>query len=327
MAYAFCLQEARDTLLVLASYTVQQTIAGDFQRTYPISIYQEAGHRELAGLTSWLSFFLVQTRTGKIFAETHFHMTEQRAVARPAAPFAGIAFDPHLPVAALQQFIAEVEAQLRQRGCNAVTILHPPAPYQKNGDLVLSLLHDVGYNRMRQELVSVISVDKNDLSTRLTAWEQRKLTQARMAGLQTVRLPLDRLPDVYEFLQTCRAERGYTLSMTKAQVLELAAAFPQAIRLYAATQNNNWVAAVLAIQDHTEVLYTFYYGHLAEKNNLSPVVLLIHYVYSDCQAIGLKYLNLGTSTLHGVTNIPLLQFKLQLVATPLQRVTLTKTLS
>jgi hypothetical protein len=327
MAYAFCLQEARDTLLVLASYAVQETISGEFQRTYPVSIYQEARHRELAGLGSWQSFFLVQIRTLKIFAEAHFHISEQGAVARPAAPFAGIAFYPNLPLAALQQFITEVDVQLRQRGCSAVTMLHPPAPYQKNGDLVLSLLHDAGYTRLGQELVAVISVDNEDLSTRLTAWEQRKLTQARKAGLQGVKLSLDHLSDVYEFLQQCRDERGYTLSMTKAQILELAAAFPEAIRLYAATQNNQWVAAVLAIQDHTEVLYTFYYGHLAAKNNLSPVVFLIHYVYFDCQATELKYLNLGTSTLHGVTNIPLLQFKLQLGATPLQKVIVTKTLS
>jgi hypothetical protein len=310
----------------LAPYTLQAHVSPDFQRTYPVAIYQQGDHRGLTDGAQWQSFFYTRADAKKIFAEVHFTIVDGHAVSRPGAPFGSIAFDASLPVAALQRFIAAVDNQLIQLGCHAVTLVHPPAPYQRHTDLLLTLLQEAKYGATA-ELASVLSITQGGFGTGLNAWENRKLAQAREAGLHCSKLSNERVGEVYDFLHHCRAERGYSLSLTREQTLHLADASPNAIQLFIATQNNEWVAAVLAIQDHPEIVYTFYYGHAAAADKLSPMVLLMEFVYESCQAAGMHYLNLGTSTLQGTTNVPLLQFKLHLGAMPMQKVTLTKRLS
>lgn len=304
-------------------FSLHHDFPSGYQQSHPVTIYQEARHRELAA-TTWKSFYLVRTDVKKVLADVHFRISRDQAVSRPAAPFGGISFDPRLPLEEIQKFIKEMHESLRALRCSAVTLVQPPAAYQPSADLLLALLHDEGYARIATEICSFLEITSSRLRDRFHEWEFRKLIQAERAGVTCVKLPGDRLSDVYRFLSACREERGYQLSMTEAQVLQLADAFPEAIQLYAAIKDGQWCAAVLGLQDNPSVLYTFYYGHTAATDSLSPMVLLLEFVYGDCQSRDLYAINLGTSTLNSATNVPLLQFKLQLGATPVQKVTLTK---
>lgn len=310
----------------MALYSLHHELPTGYLRNYPVAIYQESRHRQLAALPKWQSFFLIRSDIKRVLAEVHFCIRGTHAHARPAAPFGGISFDPELPLTEIKKFISGVSESLQELGCTSITLVHPPAPYQRSGDLVLALLHDDGFNRTTTELCAVLQIVPGSFRDGLHDWELRKLQQAERKGVMCQKLPDERLADVYRFLATCRAERGTALSMTETQILELASACPEAVQLYVAINEGQWCAAVLGLQDHPEVLYTFYYGHSAATDALSPMVLLLDFVYTDCQERGVCAINLGTSTLNGTTNLPLLQFKLQLGAVPMQKVTLTKTL-
>lgn len=310
----------------MARYVFQHTHAPEELRSYPVPIYQRAPHRALAGDDPWTSIFLIDRNQNTIRAEVHFRISEHRAHSRPGAPFGSISFDAALPVAVLQEFIREVECSLRKAGCHTITLVHPPAPYQRHQDVLHALLHDAGFRQAATEVAPILPVNEAPFRANLASGETGKLTRAKKAGLRCTRLAIDECEVVFHFLLRCREERGQRLSLTVAQVLALAAAFPDAIRLYAAELDSRRCAAVLALQDHPGILYTFYYGHTSATSVLSPMVSLLEFVYADCQAQGFHFLNLGTATINQATSAPLLQFKLRLGATPFQKVTFIKTI-
>lgn len=309
----------------MVRYSFQHHVPPDYERSYPVPLYQEARHRALTAAT-WTSFFLVRADLKKIFAEVHFLISGDQALSRPAAPFGAISFDGTLPLAELQRFIQAMERALQDLACRTITLVHPPTPYQQHADVMLALLQDAGYRQTATELAALIPVTEAPFDSRLHAWESRKLRQAKQAAMRCGRIPNDQGAQVYRFLQRCREERSQKLSMTEEQILELIRCCPDAIRLYTAEQENSLAAAVLAVHDHPDILYTFYYGHAAALDEISPVVRLMEHVYADCAASGISLLNLGTSTVNGATYLPLLQFKLHLGAIPARKVTVTKTI-
>lgn len=219
-----------------------------------------------------------------------------------------------------------MDATLGDLGCRTISLAMPPALYQPNTEVMLALLHDAGYRQTATELAAFIPVTEAPFDSRLHAWESRKLRQANQAALRCGRIPIDQGAQAYRFLERCREERSQKLSMTEEQILELIRCCPDAIRLYTAEQENSLAAAVLAVHDHPDILYTFYYGHAAALDEISPVVRLMEHVYADCAASGISFLNLGTSTVNGATYLPLLQFKLHLGAIPARKETVTKTI-
>jgi len=117
------------------------------------------------------------------------------------------------------------------------------------------------------------------------------------------------LPQVYSTLAQNRESKGHTMSMTLAQLYEMANKLPDSLELFACKTNDVIVASAICVRLDPKKLYIFYWGDLPGQSQFSPVVPLAAYIYSHCQTQGISLLDAGTSTIDPEPNHGLLQFK------------------
>ncbi|MFM7856608.1 MAG: hypothetical protein ACKO96_32970, partial [Flammeovirgaceae bacterium] len=103
-------------------------------------------------------------------------------------------------------------------------------------------------------------------------------------------------------------------SLTLPQLQNLSNSISKKIQLYGVSNQNQWVAVAIVLQEAKNSWYTFYYGHLSTFDKQSPVVFLMEQLYQLAVDKGVRWINLGTSMLGGTINQPLLHFKTSLGA-------------
>lgn len=70
--------------------------------------------------------------------------------------------------------------------------------------------------------------------------------------------------------------------MSYGEVEQLYLHFPEAIHLFAVYDKSRIAAAALCVVVNPEVLYAFYYDHHRDYDRVSPVVLLMEFIYRWC---------------------------------------------
>jgi hypothetical protein len=125
-------------------------------------------------------------------------------------------------------------------------------------------------------------------------------------------LSMEMLEEVYSFIQSCRHERGMSLSMTVTQLRDTIKNCNDDFFLFGIFQNTKLIAASVSLKVSHRILYDFYHAHAKSVDQLSPVVILLKGMYEFCQQNGFKVLDLGTSTVDHQINFGLLNFKTQI---------------
>ena len=115
--------------------------------------------------------------------------------------------------------------------------------------------------------------------------------------------------------------------MSYAQMKTVCDNFPEDFKLFGVYDNNALAAASISIMINKSILYNFYSAHAKQYDALSPVVRLMEGIYEHCQSDKIKIIDLGTSALNGRPNFGLLDFKLNLGASPSEKFTFEKILS
>lgn len=271
----------------------------------------------------WHTFYIRSDR----FVEgiVHFNVKECEAKSPFRSPFGSFLFSDAIGQATLHEFIRFCESKLKDQNVTNIYLKHQPELYapEKNLDAEIAL-QAAGYKIRSAETSAIISVTGKSFESGLHRSEKKRLRKCREAELKFEVLPSGQLQKIYTFLEACRAEKGYTVSMSFAEIEKLANTFPERILLTAVTDKNQLVAANISIRVYENVLYNFYHDHNPDYDHISPVVLLNEGLYKFCQNEKIRLLDLGTSNLNGTLNESLLTFKLHLGAQPSRKLTFTK---
>lgn len=293
---------------------------------YEPSLFHLPKHLAL-GSDSVQSFFIAHPKRQVCCGEVHFHIDGNKAISRLRAPFGSFLFDQRLPAEVINAFVVYCEQELRENKTEEMILVHAPAAcYAAQYGLLHPVLFANGFSLLKAEVSALLDISSAGFTASLHDWENRKLRQAKRAGLRAEHLPLPELHSIYDFLAACRQRKGYKLSMNYEEVRHLTTVFPEAIHLFAVFDDKTITAAALCVKVNANVLYAFYYDHHADYDPVSPVVLLIEFVYAWCAARNIRYIDLGTSARNRSINFPLLNFKLRLGARPSPKYTFHKIL-
>jgi hypothetical protein len=264
---------------------------------------------------------------GKCQAFIWVNCSNSTAQSPVKAPFGGFEVISSVPVESIYQLISFTENHIMQCGVTSFEIRMPPLAYsQESYTLLNTFLLNRGFHISNAEISSIITVSRRPFESIITSWELRKLNQCRKAGLTFHKLKTTQLSIIYHFIQDCRQQKGYSLSMSCEEIVALSQTFPKNLKLYSVQQNNTIAAACIAILVNKKILYTFYYDHSKNFQHVSPVVLLVDGIYKDSKRQGIELIDLGTSSVNGQPNFPLLNFKLQLGALPSMKFSFYKNL-
>ncbi len=292
---------------------------------YEQSLFHLPAHLALQSPAGWHSFYMGDERNRAVVGEVHFFVDGPYATSPLKAPFGSFLFSDSLPPEVLFDFLLVTEEELKKLGAKKITLIHAPVHYNlSSASLLQPLLLNTGFSIERAELSTLLSITREPFENRIDAWEKRKLKQARNAELATRLIHTENLETVYRFIERCRVAKNFTLSMTWDEVQKTVAVFPDRFVLFGAFDQDNLVAAAIAVKVTHSVLYNFYSDHDARYDALSPVVMLLEAQYSYAQQQNHLWLDLGTSALDGKPNFPLLEFKMRLGGMPSPKYTFVK---
>lgn len=313
--------------MILEEYSFcEGDIPVDLNFDFEISLFNRYKHIYLQSHEGWVTFYILKRKTKRVTGCVHFCLIEGKAYSPFSAPFGGLEFSDRVSPSILLHFLEFVEANLKNKGVRYVTIKNPPQRYQREcSAIVETLLFNTGYSVIDAEVGTVMEVH-HDFFSQLHAWERRKLKHAKRAEFFFQSVSLEYLDEIYSFILMCRQQKGYSLSMTLADLHKTIDQFPENFILSGVYTQKKLVAASIAIRVNGNVLYNFYSDHDKEYDTFSPVVCLIEGLYGYCEQKDIALLDLGTSAWNRMPNFGLLDFKLRLGGKATSKLTFRKEL-
>ena len=277
----------------------------------------------------WHSYFATDDHDKKVVACIHFHLHDGIARSPFRSPFGALEFHHTIPLDVLYEFIRFFEIRLKSKGAKGIVIKQYSEAYaEKQSTLLNTFLVNQHYAIVQSELDAVIDVNGHVAEENFHHSEKKRLARALESGLQFRTVSIDEFDKVYEFIQDCRQEKQYALSMAMQELKAVIKVFPDRVKLFGVFLGDEWAAASISVRVRQDVLYDFYHDHMARFDNLSPVVLLVTGIYEYCQREGIQLIDLGTSTTNTLQpNFGLLRFKKNLGARYAAKLTFEKALA
>lgn len=306
---------------------IEGPVPSGFKSEFESYLFNTLVHRELQSPSGWKSFHLSDDARKTCHAAVHFCIQEGVASSPFSAPFGSIEFSDQLNTKDLYEFLKWMEQRLRGEGVRKIVLVNPPELYRPASASRLEvLLLNLGYHIGRAEISAGIRIDRSTYKTKIGSWELRKLNQAHKAKLKFAEIPVTEFGSVFDFILTCRKERGHSLSMVRQELQRTVDALPRQFMLFAVTDKNDLAAASISIRVNRRILYNFYSAHPRKWDHVSPVVHMINGMYRWSQKSKVELIDLGTSAVDGQPNFGLLDFKMRLSGVPSAKLTFEKEL-
>ena len=306
---------------------IKGTIPDSFKLDYEVSLFNLPQHRQLQSEGEWVSYYIIKEVKKVAVAGIHFHLSDSIARSPYRSTFGSIDASDDLEPSALFNFFQFIESDLRKSDVKKIIIKNPPTLYNSRLQTLLQVfLVNLNYRIDIAEPGTVFIVDKSgeDLSSQ---WEKRKVKQAQDKELKLRYEGIDQLKTLYNFIHECRIQKGYPSSMTLDEMRSVVNTFPDRFLLTSVYRKDELVAASICVRCNSQVLYHFYSDHNTSDKSTNPTVFLIRSLYEYCFENGIAFFDLGTSSIGGIPNFGLLNFKLRLDATPTTKFTFRKDLT
>jgi hypothetical protein len=222
------------------------------------------------------------------------------------------------------EVLQKIETWAKETQIQSLSLVLPPDCYQSEGeDSVLEVLLSHGYKISWQDLNYHFKVE-NPFFGKLHRSERWKLQRSSREGFQFQPIANIDWDFVFPFLLQSRLRRGYSLSMTREELEAVFKAFPENYRCWGVYFRNQCVALSVTVRVNQKIEYVFYTADDADFRKFSPVVLLHSGIYSNCAESGIELLDLGTSSLRGIINDGVSDFKRHLGALTSSKTTLIR---
>jgi hypothetical protein len=309
----------------LTAYAFQEGVPYGFRADFQSGIFHHLNHVQVQSTSGLHSYVLVDQKKSTLAALIHVHHSNDEAVSPYRSPYGSFLFSDSLSEDDLQQFVFQVEQNLKDAGVKNFVLKNEPAAYaEKKARRLEQVLLKLNYQIISEETSSVIPVTDVEYASILHRTKKPRLKKCHEMGFEWQQVSREQLPEVYNFLNNRREEKGYSLSMELSALENVMEIFPEEFFLHVARHENKLIAASISIQVLPDVLYCFYYDHLPEYDAVSPIVFLCEGLYAFCQSKGIGLMDLGTSNPDGQLHEPLLDFKLSLGAEPSRKLTFAK---
>lgn len=264
---------------------------------FPIFLYLTPGHLMTQTTDIVHAFHLI--RRESLHAVALFQCVEKpgNIWESPAnAPFGGIQCDVGCRESELVFFLGCIKDWINLRSGKRLLIKTAPSCYNP---ILNSLLHisylNTGFVAIQASLNSFISVNSTGFYSRIRSAEKRRLKKAANAGFKAGLANELSSAVVFGFLEKCRTQRGYRMSLTWSQINILRQRFPENYQVFAVINKSKIIALTLTVRVNDGILYNFLCGGLQEYCAYSPVVMLMESVYQYCQQENIEILDLGIS--------------------------------
>ena len=298
----------------------------DFIYDFEPWIFHHQDQLLLQSPTGWKDFYIVDVDRKMILGHFPIHLLGEKATSPLRNPFGSIQYSSQLNPLALDNFLDYVEAQLKKKKIKSLQLVNPPDEYQSSGSFGLhARFLKKGFHLKQTEISCMLPVNETALEEKIAQGERGKLKKGGKAGLE-FREVVDKFKDCYDFISQCKAERGYDSTLEWELLDRSIKLFPGDYHFFEVTLRGERICSAVSVLINGKILFNFLLGHAKKFNFLSPAVFLFSGLYSFCRERKVQWIDMGTSTVKGETNVLLLDFKKRMGGIPSQKRTYFKLL-
>ncbi|MCR9253384.1 MAG: GNAT family N-acetyltransferase [bacterium] len=280
----------------------------------PDLFYNSEKYQKLQGINNPIvhSYESENRAKGKIA----FHQTNDFLISGHNAPFGSFQFSDNIDNREAKRFIHDV-SNIDQH----FVIRHYPEFY--GSSWISEELVNTGKFEVMKDLNHHIVIS-NSNSDDFHPMQKRRIRKCQKLGF-TVHQTENKAEQekAYEFIKSCRLEQGLTINISKEKYmasLDIADHY----HLFLVKYEEEIVCSSLLVKVNNEVIYNYLPASSARSKKYSPMAFLIDYLLKHYHDAGFKYFDWGQTSIDGVEQESLAQFKERMGAIRSDKYTFTK---
>lgn len=222
-------------------------------------------------------------------------------------------------IVALDQFI--VEKKIKQ----SIIISAPFAYGEHEASSVFNCYLNNGYEILNHDVNHSLIVDEVPMFDKMKRNNKKRLKKCNRDGFTFNQVSESNdYKDVYDVIAKNRKSKGYFISMSFDQVMEMAELFPDRVFFFNNKCNDEIVSASICMKISDSVLYVVYWGDLPGNEKYSPISHLANGIYEFAHQNSYNLIDAGTSSIDGQPNYGVATFKENLGFTSSLKLTYSK---
>lgn len=242
--------------------------------------------------------------------------------------FGSINFKPDLDWQALHLAVKMLTERMKELGAKKIEVVSAPFAHDlaQMSALFNAYLQE-GFSVTNHEINHCLPVDETPLVEKMMRNNKKRLNKCIREGFEFRQVfEKSEFETVYATIQQNRESKGYKVSMTLEQILKMNETFPEGVFFFNSSRDGSSAASAICMRINAKVLYVFYWGDRPGFEQYSPVAHLADGIYSFAQAGKYTLIDAGTSSLEGVPNYGVANFKENLGFTLSSKPTFSKQL-
>ncbi|MEQ8807946.1 MAG: GNAT family N-acetyltransferase [Imperialibacter sp.] len=254
----------------------------------------------------YVSFTL--ERNGKVYGAIHFFIDNDGWVSMPRSPFGGLSVAQEVGEQYIQALVGRI---IGESSGHQVTVYSPFAEYPTTaGNMFARCLLEAGFFTQFSDLHQHIPVTPADqLKEKMHASQVRRLNKCLNAGFIFAEESLEKLGEVYSFIEDCRKEQGVAINISESILRRSWVNLEGVYRAFTIRDGQLIVAACITTHVSDKVLYYFLPAASTAYNNYSPMVMLIDRLHGWAAERGYALIDMGKSSVRGESQKGLFSFK------------------
>jgi hypothetical protein len=240
------------------------------------------------------------------------------------ASFGGWVASPELAAEGHLELLRLLVDYGRGLGVSALNIGSRPTPYRGAGDLAEFALVSHGATVSRQEITHIAPLEgsADDVRRRLRPSSRRAVRKAEKTGIEVRHAGCADLPRFHALLTKNLERKSARPTHTLAELEDLFGRHPDGFHLHLAENQGNLIGGNLLVRCSSRIWLSFYVAREEGAPGADWVAhLLMERAVFAAQVHGCAWLDFGTTSINGVMNPGLCQFKEGFGGIPFQRLT------
>ena len=248
-------------------------------------------------------------------------------MSQPNAPFGGFELDPLIDEVVFIQFHDYIQSELKAKGVKRIHIVDRPDVFWD--DVTFDLQEELlalNYNVVQSEISHYVNLEEVDGLKQIHTMERRNFRKAMAKNYRWKLEAQQALPEVYSFIERCRAQQDLKVNITFEDLRKSFKVFPGKYRIFSIRHHDYLTAASITVEISKNVLYNYLPASDKRFNADSPMVFLLVSLFKYAKSLGYQILDLGISSVNGKIQTGLAEFKERMGALICERKTFEKVL-
>lgn len=241
---------------------------------------------------------------------------QQTLISLNQSPF-GTVTQSRSTVESLNKFLDYLKKYMLEHGFTELVLHHPAAIYQSHVNINLLLQH--GFKIIEQEDHQFIDLKK---PLKIHPMEKRKLVKLRQNKVKIRQIESNEWTVLFDFIAKSRQEKGLVINIDLPRLLQLRDRFQEQYLGWVAEDQNEWISGLITVKVTKEVVYYYLPATPDRFQKMSPMVLLLHETSIHFKQENFHYYDLGISSVGGVRQSGLYEFKSRMGADSAHRLKL-----